>query len=343
MGRSWSPATIDGRKRLRTDAKFRSETGALSAWWGGVLNQQPEVYAAGKFIDLSVPAEYGTLRGPRGITRLYVRKDFDDLYSAIEAAVSMDWLGCLNGNPGVGKSAFLWYFLIRFGIEMTIENTSFVVVYQSADFIWEFTSEGQVSIHEKTEYPLSRLQQCVVHLIDQKIESGDPLGKRILVAASPGRRNIKSAKPIGVKSKFFVHPWDKDEFEALLGLWKLESKEMREEADRLLKTSEPSDRRWKMYSKQSLHGWLFWMRQIGWMHASKQLTCTTTGTVGYIVYFVKQRYLLDFASLKIKHLFTETLARTKLEDMVIFLKSTDPELGALRKYIFEQRQKPEPL
>ncbi|EFJ30727.1 hypothetical protein SELMODRAFT_409318 [Selaginella moellendorffii] len=132
----------------------------------------------------------------------------------------MDWLGRLNGNPGVGKSAFLWYFLIRFGIQKTIRNTSFVVVFQSGNLIWEFTSEGQVSIHEKTEYPLSRLEE---YLIDQKIESGDPLGSR-------------------------------DEFEALLGLWKLESKEMREEADRLLKeagSSEPSDCRCIMYSKQS--------------------------------------------------------------------------------------------
>ncbi|EFJ30417.1 hypothetical protein SELMODRAFT_409319 [Selaginella moellendorffii] len=388
--RSRSPATIDGRKRLRTDEKF-SETGAaLSAWWGGVLNQQPEVYAAGKFIDLSVPAKYRTLRGPRGITRLYVRKDFDDLYSAIEAAVSMDWLGLLNGNPGVGKSAFLWYFLIRFGIEMTIENTSFVVVYQSADFIWEFTSLGQVSIHEKTDYPLSRLQRCVVHLIDQKIESGDPLGKRILVAASPGRRNIKSAKPIGVKSKFFVHPWDKDEFEALLGLWELESKEMREEADRLLKTSEPSDRRWKTYSEE-------WSPRVALLDEADRLDArikaadlyydwyggiprllrdaavgdlddqacernvqtslcntdlpkvyrailsgATSDDISWLLLHFKRplvkgaRYLLDFASSKIKYLFTETLVRTKQEDFRTLVQSTDPELGALRGYVFEQ-------
>ncbi|EFJ35929.1 hypothetical protein SELMODRAFT_404265 [Selaginella moellendorffii] len=101
-----------------------------------------------------------------------------------------------------------------------------------------------VSIHEKREYPLSQWKKCVVHLINQKIRSGNPLGSRVL-AASPDPANTKSVKPVGVENEFLVHTWDKDDFEELLGVWRLESKEMWEEADRLLEEAGNSNKcRW---------------------------------------------------------------------------------------------------
>ncbi|EFJ28526.1 hypothetical protein SELMODRAFT_411388 [Selaginella moellendorffii] len=72
------------------------------------------------------------------------------------------------------------------------------------------------------------------------------------------------------------------------------------------------------------------------------LSAATSDDISWLLLHFKRplvkgaRYLLDFASSKIKYLFTETLVRTKQEDLRTLVQSTDPELGALRGYVIEQ-------
>ncbi|XP_024529128.1 uncharacterized protein LOC9650132 [Selaginella moellendorffii] len=83
-----------------------------------------------------------------------------------------------------------------------------------------------------------------------------------------------------------------------------------------------------MYLNSRFHGWLFWMRQIGWMHYDWY------GGIPRLLRDAEVDDLNDPACDRNVH--TKTLVRTKQEDFRTLVQSTDPELGALRGYVFEQ-------
>ncbi|EFJ14927.1 hypothetical protein SELMODRAFT_423205 [Selaginella moellendorffii] len=126
---------------------------------------------------------------------LYVREVFDALYQDIVETLAIEdcSLCLLNGNSGVGKSAFLWYFIIRTGID----KPGSLILYESETFIWEFRGRS-LKLIAKHDYPLHLIASPSVdyHLIDQKISSGRTLGAQALLAGSPDESNTKIASPV---------------------------------------------------------------------------------------------------------------------------------------------------
>ncbi|EFJ38294.1 hypothetical protein SELMODRAFT_402093 [Selaginella moellendorffii] len=171
-------------------------------------------YAAGRFLALP-----DVVSLHKRMDALYVREVFNALYQDIVETLAIEdcSLCLLNGNSGVGKSAFLWYFIIRTGID----KPGSLILYESETFIWEFRGRSLKHI-AKQDYPLHLIESPSVdyHLIDQKISSGRTLGARALLAGSPDESNTKIARKLRMTYTRYLPVWNKREFDALVESWK---------------------------------------------------------------------------------------------------------------------------
>ncbi|EFJ06056.1 hypothetical protein SELMODRAFT_431034 [Selaginella moellendorffii] len=197
---------------------------SLQSWWQDyVWSLKLEDIAAGKVIRCKP-----LLGAHKRFPGLYVRRMYDSLFAEIcseSGYANGDWLCHLNGNSGVGKLAFLWYFIIRGAIELrdTDIDEELLILYESAGFIWEFKGN---TLHVAKRDNVTLDTWCSV-----------------LVAASPAAENVKAAKADWKKTVMYMYPWEEDEYAGLVELWKIHYQNLKAEIE-TLRASLRSLERW---------------------------------------------------------------------------------------------------
>ncbi|EFJ30201.1 hypothetical protein SELMODRAFT_409910 [Selaginella moellendorffii] len=219
---------------------------SLQSWWQDyVWSLKLEDIAAGKVIKM-FDARLTVLRGAdKRLSGLYVRRTYGPLFEAITSRATEangDWICHLNGNSGVGKSAFLWYFIIRAAI--LLRDSELRILYESAGFIWEFRG-NTVHVAKRDEVSLGTFINAPWHLINQKVPTDGALGRVLLVAASPAAENVKAAKADRKKTVMYMYPWEEDEYTALVGLWRVHYQNVEAE----MKTIQASLRKLEEWAK----------------------------------------------------------------------------------------------
>ncbi|EFJ07172.1 hypothetical protein SELMODRAFT_430009 [Selaginella moellendorffii] len=286
----------------------------------------------------------------------------------------------------------------------------FVLVYQSGNYVWSFDSNGGVELTPKSQFQATSLRPAKWHLINQKIEPSDALGKRVLVAASPDPANVKNAYPDRQLARVYLYPC---EFDALVKLWEEEASQLEKRAsqlemqqscelqgcsleetdtmmeDELKNTYEVQERegddandkviagnlrdeagliRIRVGVADTYYKWFGGVPRKLWQLEPRLLTDielerfvdtalfkTDVGKVyraiaagaesddiSWMLLHLKRpqaagyKYLIDFASSKIKYKFTSSIPTANRHDLIVLLDSRDPGLGALGGFLFEQ-------
>ncbi|EFJ13931.1 hypothetical protein SELMODRAFT_446106 [Selaginella moellendorffii] len=338
----------------------------MEEWWARALLGGRESYAAGNFLELP---EAGVYRYSlhRSIETLYVRKVFDALYKDIVATLAIEdcSLCHLNGNSGVGKSAFLWYFIIRTGIDKRGSR----ILYESETYIWDFNGSS-LRVIDKKDYPLEQIESTEVdyHLIDQKIAPGRTLGVRAVVAASPEEGNTKAARKLRMTYTRYLPVWDKQEFDALVQSWKRRADLMPRPDGNLSVKAEHIYRR--VDAADLAYDWFGGVPRFLWDREAENLTeedfssdvckclantklknvtailqnSATTQNVSWRLFHFAlkpgsfRRFYYTFCSDKVANMYAQYLCTRNVDKIRSFLEATQPfkEYASLRGFVFEQ-------
>ncbi|EFJ16370.1 hypothetical protein SELMODRAFT_421858 [Selaginella moellendorffii] len=202
------------------------ELESLQSWWSYVWSLKREDIAAGKVIKMFNPISVSA------------DKRLSSLYICSESGFSAnDWICHINGNSGVGKSAFLWYFIIRTAIELRDSKVKLElhILYESAGFVWEFKGTA-VRVAKRDSFTAATFAKASWHLINQKVPTDGAIGPVVLLAASPAEENVKAAKPDRKKTVMYMYPWEEDEYAALVDLWRIHYEKLASELETLKKT-----------------------------------------------------------------------------------------------------------
>ncbi|XP_024515927.1 uncharacterized protein LOC9639910 [Selaginella moellendorffii] len=338
----------------------------MEEWWARALLGGRESYAAGNFLELP---EAGVYRYSlhRSIETLYVRKVFDALYKDIVATLAIEdcSLCHLNGNSGVGKSAFLWYIIIRTGIDKRGSR----ILYESETYIWDFNGSS-LRVIDKKDYPLEQIESTEVdyHLIDQKIAPGRTLGVRAVVAASPEEGNTKTARKLRMTYTRYLPVWDKQEFDALVQSWKRRADLMPRPDGKLSVKAELIYRR--VDAADLAYEWFGGVPRFLWDREAENLTeedfssdvckclantklknveailqnSATTQNVSWRLFHFAlkpgsfRRFYYTFCSDKVANMYAQYLCTRNVDKIRSFLEATQPfkEYASLRGFVFEQ-------
>ncbi|XP_024516943.1 uncharacterized protein LOC112341278 [Selaginella moellendorffii] len=329
---------------------------AAAQWWAEIRRKGPESYASGMTFELP---EAGVRSIAFSNEVLFVREAFDGLYKEILTVLESRKFGLchVNGNSGVGKSAFLWYFIIRTGID----RPESVILYETDTRLWEFR-RGALRLVAKTEYSFDEIESSEVtfHLIDQKISPGRPIGNRAVVAASPDDDNTKSIRKVRRTYTRYLPPWDKTEFDLLVKLWK-------SQADKL-PGPEADEVDEKVKAANLAFSWFggiprfLWDREDGTLteedFRSDVMKCLANTKLKNVSVILQnsagvswrlfhfnvtpgtrfRRFRYTFCSEKVASLYAEYLCTTNVDKIRSFLEASQPfsEYSALRGFVFEQ-------
>ncbi|EFJ08298.1 hypothetical protein SELMODRAFT_429045 [Selaginella moellendorffii] len=333
---------------------------AAAEWWGGIVGKTADWYAAGAVIEL--PKACVSLAAMSSHI-LFVRDVFDALYKEIVSElVTREFALChLNGNSGVGKSAFLWYFIIRTGID----NPESILLYETGVWVWEFRGSGDLRVVPKKKYPFDVIQSPAVtfHLIDQRVYPDRPIGNRALVAASPDDTNTKDIRKVRLTYTFYLPPWDRGEFGLLLAVWNSAANKMT--------GNDANDVRLKVKAADLVFAWYGGIPRHVWDQEVRNLTekyfhsdvmkCLANTKLKNLSLILQsshnakdiswrlfhfnvtpgtgfREFQYTFCSEKVANLYAGYLCRTDVDKIRSFLEASQPfsEYSALRGFVFEQ-------
>ena len=147
------------------------------------------------------------------VKTFYVREVYQELYKKI---VSLDNnINLVLGNPGIGKTLFLQYFLMKL---LRVKKKRHVVFYKKSQDTWIHfdMSKNKATVHIKKRPAI--LDEGNISLVYLLIDAASTqsqtfrLCERNLVVSSPNENNYSDLMKIGGKGKCFYMPsWSKDE------------------------------------------------------------------------------------------------------------------------------------
>eukprot|EP00246_Nothoceros_aenigmaticus_P009760 TRINITY_DN255_c1_g1_i3.p1 TRINITY_DN255_c1_g1~~TRINITY_DN255_c1_g1_i3.p1 ORF type:complete len:697 (+),score=164.73 TRINITY_DN255_c1_g1_i3:159-2249(+) len=186
----------------------------LRKMWGRLRTMSVDDYAAGKVVVVS---EWPKLRALHFPPRegMYIRDSFSETFADLmywfeEQEVNVVHL---SGIPGIGKSTYLWYVLIRLAAHETYKGWTSLL--ELRDKYYVFLPDGSVRIHRNDEDDIIAIinrGNCWV-LIDQRHQEGKPLGFRNIVFASPDEQNVKPTRKEGLMFlTMYFRPWTLEDF-----------------------------------------------------------------------------------------------------------------------------------
>jgi hypothetical protein len=142
---------------------------------------------------------------------LFVRECYEWFYDEAVRKMSEDCPGLIyTGNPGIGKSTWLNYALVRF------LQDGYAVVLERAKASDHFVFQGGICTHKKHQRPdLDDFSEKAVYLFDPDENDSHPLESNVftIVTSSPQEKHYKALKKLGA-GRYYFPCWSLEELQA---------------------------------------------------------------------------------------------------------------------------------